>query len=287
MRQVSTRTETVNAFVDGELKGAEAAVFLGELAGDAALARQVSDLTRLKAAVQDSFDELPCHAPDLQELFDQYDAGGDRTGDRTGGWRTAIRRGLTGAGLRLLAGAGAAVAAVVLAAIVFFWQADGVARDGFVAQAIDAHHRWLTRPLPSDAPEGRRQLAAFQRLNDRIYVPDLSASKLSIGLVTRFGDDGVQVGYVGTRACHLSLFIRPTDTPGTLAMSEAMVRDSRVFSWRENRLDYALLAVGMDKIRLRLIAEDVLQATRLMQPFDRATQMALRLNRQKSQPCAA
>ncbi len=138
-----------------------------------------------------------------------------------------------------------------------------------------------------DASDGRRQLAAFQRLDDRIYVPDLSASKLCIGLVTRFGDNGVQVGYVGTRSCHLSLFIRPSGAPGILPLKEEMERDSRVFTWRENRLDYALLAVGMDRTRLRLIAEDVLQATRLMQPFDRATQMALRLNRQKSQPCAA
>jgi hypothetical protein len=36
---------------------------------------------------------------------------------------------------------------------------------------------------------------------------------------------------------------------------------------------------------LRLIAEDVFQATRLMQPFSQETRMALLENRQKSQPC--
>jgi hypothetical protein len=68
-------------------------------------------------------------------------------------------------------------------------------------------------------------------------------------------------------------------------MRENMVRDSRVFTWRANRLDYVLLAVGMDQNRLRLIAEDVFKASRLMQPFNQKTQMALLENRQKSQPC--
>lgn len=286
MTIADNKTDTINAYVDGELTGAEAAAFLRELAGDGDLARRVAELTMLKSALRESFDDIPCPDSNLQEIFRRHDAACGRDGPIRR-WMASLRPRLGGHGAGILLGAGVALMVVILAGAMFFWQAGGSARDGFVADAIQAHRQWLLQPPTADDPAGRRQLAAFQLQNGDIYVPDLSASKLSIGLVTQFDGDGVQVGYVGTRSCHLSLFIRPGDALGPLALNEALVGDVRVFRWRENRLDYALLAVGMDPDRMRLIANDVVQATRLMQPFDGNTQMTLRLNRQQSQPCAA
>jgi len=276
-------SEMLNAFVDGELPGVDSAALLRDLATKPDLAQEMSDLTRLKTAVQASYDDLPCREPDLDLLFSRH----DRASRRGFGVFWSRLRDILGALTTLppVAKGAMAVATVLVAATLTMWIARQGPTDSFVAEAIGAHHKWLEQTPKQPTNHGIAQLAAFHARNQNIYVPDLKASKLRIGWVAAFGNDGVHVGYVGTRDCHLSLFIQPTEKFSKLPLTLATVSENRVFRWRANRLDYALLAVGMDQGRLRLIAEDVFQATRLMQPFDRETQMALRLNRKQSQAC--
>jgi len=280
MIDLKSPIEELHAFVDGELGGAASAAFLRELSDNPALAHQVAELTALKASVQEACKELPGRMPDLDRIFAEHDRQVRILKARH--WRDWFASWQNVPGY-----AGAALVAIILVATLSlgWFTYPGFTRESrLVAQAIERHHAWLQQPTRT-AQNGRAELASFQAHAPNIYVPDLAASKLRVATVTAFGADGVHVGYIGTRSCHLSLFIQPSDQAKAQALSENMVRDSRVFTWRANRLDYVLLAVGMDQNRLRLIAEDVFKASRLMQPFNQKTQMALLENRQKSQPC--
>ncbi|MFK5997890.1 MAG: hypothetical protein QM492_07250 [Rhodobacterales bacterium] len=273
--------EKLHAFVDGELSGAASAAFLRTLSSDPALAREVAALTALKASVQQACEKLPCREPDLDRIFAEHDKPQAQT-QKPRRWLARFEP-----WQKAWAYAGAVLVAVILVltlSVGWFSYSGFTQENRLVAQAIKVHKAWLQQPVQT-AQNGRAALISFQTQAPNIYVPDLAASKLRVAKVTAFGTGGVHVGYIGTHSCHLSLFILPSDQAAAQAMRENTVRDSRVFTWRANRLDYVLLAVGMDQTRLRLIAEDVFQATNLMQPFSQETRLALRLNRQNSQPC--
>ena len=272
--------ETLNAYVDGELSATDSAALVRAMSNDSALAEQVVLLSRLKESVAELYAEVPCNLPDLDALYRQYDerhhagpSGGFDFGTFNP-FRFIRRPGYVLAG---------AVTCVFLAVAVW----AGLSRPTvptLVSRAIDHHDRWQRQKVLTKQ-ETRTRLARLERDGRDIYVPDLSASKLSIVRVDRFGKAGLHVGYLGTRRCHLSLFIVPAKTLGSNTLSERLIGASRVFIWRENHFEYVLLAEGMDTTRLRLIAEDVYRATRTMQPFSRETRMALMLNREQSQPC--
>lgn len=275
--------ETLNAYVDGELNGPEAAALVRDLVGNPTLAQRVSELTALKATVRTIYDDLPCKSPDLQKLYAEHDrqhAGLAR------GWHKLREIFPQFVRTHWAMATGGALGVAVLAGLLAGWLALQPASDGVIAEAIAAHRQWLQTPNTDNPGKGATQLAAFEAVNRKIFIPDLRASELRITRVSPFGVNGVHVGYQGTRGCHLSLFVQPTSALGNLPLDARMVSANEAYRWRLNSLDYVLLAVGMDPERLKLIADDVYLAVKRGQPFDRQTRMALRLNRQQSVPCA-
>ena len=274
--------ETLHAFIDGELPAARAAVLVRALAKHPELAEKVAELTALKGAVQESCTEIPCPIPDLDKIFAEASSndgapGGTPQENLFKRWLRASRIPL---GL-----SGGLLAAVVAGGLFAGWLGHGTHQGNLTEQAIRLHQQWLEAPQQQISNTGPVQLADLRESVPGIYIPDLRASKLRISHLERFGIGGIHVGYVGTRSCHLSLFIRPTGDTAPLPVREQLIGKDRVFAWRVNRFDYVLLAVGMDQGRLELIASDVAEATRLLQPFDQTTELALRLNRQQSQAC--
>lgn len=123
------------------------------------------------------------------------------------------------------------------------------------------------------------------------YVPDLSASKLSVAYVDSeaevLGAPAIVIGYTGTRGCKLTLIASP-------ALGQAS-SDPRLYSeggksaygWRVGKIEHLLVADGMDPARFDLIAESIYRASIERLPFDDEVRTALVENRQNSKPCHA
>ncbi len=257
--------EELNAYVDGELDTHDSARVARSVATDPALAEQVAILTRLKAAAADSLEpvDLPAVKP--------------------------TRR------LRWYGAAAAAVVLMVAAGVGTYVATSPSQEDaGLLQRAAAAHRTWIER----DEAEGVREvgagvlLASLHRLGSEAHVPDLSASRLTISMVTTVppsGADGpaLHIGYTGTRGCHISLWISPAG--GTLGprLVERRAGPVRSFVWRAGSLAYVLINSGMDEGRFSLIATTVHRATLERLPLDAEMRMALRESREASLPCSA
>jgi len=271
--------ETLHAYVDGELSAHEAATLLRRMAGDPDLAERVATLTRLKSELRDLPLPPGLKAPDLDALeahARHEPAPRAARGISRWGW---------------LAGMAAAIA--VVAVLAGMWVSgpraggsDGLSRSGVVAAAVARHLEWLKGPADSGGNGPEVTLTAFARRHGRVYVPDLGASGLHVVRTAPFAERGVQVGYVGVHDCRLSLFILPDAGALAAPLREMKRGAARVFAWRTNRLDYFLIAVGMDPSRLDLISKAVFDATRNLQPFGPAIQLALDLNHRTARSCA-
>ncbi len=268
--------QTVSAYVDGELPPHEAAALLRRMAGDHELADRVAALTQLKSEMRD----LPVPGGLDTDALMAASSRAAGAGRRRRRWRMAAIAASVVA-LALMAGLWAALPRP--AAI-----AEG--GDGLIRAAVSQHLKWMEGPAsgsPVEAFTGpRTSLAAFAREYGNVYVPDLGATKLHLVRSAPFGKDGVQVRYVGVHDCRLSLFIIPDPAARPSPLRKIAHPDARVFAWRANRLDYLLVAAGMDPARLDLISRAVFEATNNLQPFNATTQVALDLNHRQSRPCA-
>jgi anti-sigma factor RsiW len=191
MTDLTYPIEELHAFVDDELDGVASAAFLRKLSGNPALAREVAELTALKASVKAVGKEFPCRAPDLDRIFAEHDRQVHaRKPNRFLAWLESWQN------ARGYAGAVLVAVILVLTFSVGWFAYPGFNREsGLVAQAIERHHAWLQQPTRT-AQNGRAELASFQAHAPNIYVPDLAASKLRVATVTAFGADGVHVGYI-------------------------------------------------------------------------------------------
>ena len=254
--------EDLNAYVDGELAPPQAAAVARALAEDRKLADQVAALTRLKAAVHETVAgvELPQIAPQRHS--------------------------------RRLAVPIAAAAALLLAVGAGLFL--GVLRPAepvWLARVLAAHRQWVKDDRRLDEPlQAGVVLARLHQLDPDAQVPDLAAARLAVDFVGPFDPDGknqgLLIGYVGTRSCHVSLLIFPA--PAGLGEEQQEYRhgSASLFAWRAGRLGYVLTAVGMDESHLTLIARTVEQAIRERQPLDAEARTALRHSRNVSRPCA-
>ncbi len=289
MFQKSTYSdEELNAFIDNELPANEAAALLRALSEDRQLAMRVSDLTRLKAEVRACIDDDVLSVPDIDAI---YRAAPRRHGRLTAAIRKILHR-LVPFDLRargkMAWGVTGGIAVVLFFAVVI--SGAGSIRkpagqaDEFLARALETHYRWIAQPA-GPAMKGPLHLADFIPDSGRIMVPDLSATRLSISLLERFGTGGLHIGYAGIHGCRLSLFIRGAADGKVMALQKRRQGKARAYLWSTENLDFALMAVGMDPSRLDLIATDVFNATQTMQPLAEKTRMALRSNLQQSRTC--
>ncbi len=314
--------EVLNAYVDGELPSHEAAMLLRQMARNPELAERVAILTRLRMELRDLPLPRGLDINDLETLAAGVPPArpGARGGEdalagrgRESAGVTGSRAGIGPAGWAVRwparwPGRAVSAAAVVLLLVAIPFgmtryrtaysdavstrpqdpsPADQVAPSGTIEAAVARHMEWLAQPATTTGPGRGPTLARFARRHGRVYVPDLGASKLQMVRTEPFGKDGVRVGYVGIHDCRLSLFILPDTLGAPVPMREITMGKARVFAWRANQLDYLLVAAGMDRTRLNLISKAVYGATRNLQPFAPATQLALDLNHRNSRACVS
>ena len=252
--------EKLNAYVDGELDSIEAAGVARAIADDIHLADQVSALSRLRSAVTEGFE-----APDLKLPAPE----------NARRWQPAI--------------AACFAFFLFVAGSVFLSGLDRSLGGKWLMHAWELHQGWSI-DQPADGRAGLLP-ARFTEAVAGAYVPDLSASKLSLVFATvrEFSDNwkALLVGYRGTRGCKVSLvaFAHPQDLGETLRY----IREGRneAYAWRAGSLAYVLMSDGMDSNRFRLLAESVRYTSRQHLPFDKKTVLALRKSRDKSAPCFA
>jgi anti-sigma factor RsiW len=253
--------ETLNAYVDGEMDAAAAADVARAIARDPALAHEVAALSRLRSAVAESIEAPPITIPAPPSITDR---------------RTAIA---------------ASVALMVFIAGSFLVSTlDRGPGVSWLARTWQVHRGWSLEGVATP-DRATPQFAQFAEAVPGAYVPDLSASRLSLvhAAVVPFTGrrQALLAGYRGTRGCRISLLIFPS--PGSLGEAIEPLRDggNEAYGWRSGSLGYVILSDGMDSERFRLLAETVLHASRQHLPFDKKTRIALRNSRDKRAPCMA
>ncbi|NQU70922.1 MAG: hypothetical protein HQ514_10255 [Rhodospirillales bacterium] len=261
--------ERSNAFADGELDRQGRSEVLKDAAEDPRLARELSNLERLKSAISDSVD-----TPDINLAAMTGKHGGHRS------WRRPVMA--MAACLVLFVAAGLAWSVI----------GPGVGSGGSnhgvpVAWAIGAHNSW------SSADSASQSRVVLRPANIRLnaHVPDLSAAKLHIAHIgesrTLGGLPAMVIGYRGTRGCRVTLLIdgSPAEPGGKAIFFK--VDKLIAMIWQAGSLRHVILAEGMAEARFRLIAETVRRTSLERLPVDDVTRMALAQSRAKSPPCAA
>jgi anti-sigma factor RsiW len=253
--------EMLNAYVDGELDTAAAAEVARAVAEDLALAREVAALSSLRSAVADSVDAPPLSVP---------------ASSPTAGRRTAIA-----AGIAIL---------VFIAGSLLVSSLDRNVSADLIARAWHTHRGWSIESVTAQS-RATLLLAQYTEAVPGAYVPDLSASRLSLvhTAVLSFAQQRqvLLAGYRGTRGCKISLLVfRSLDALGE-ALSSFRDGGNEAYGWRAGLLGYVIMSDGMDSGRFKQLAESVRRSSRSHTPFDDETRIALRKSRDKSAPCAA
>lgn len=252
--------EILNAYVDGELNPIDAAEVARAIADDIELANQVSALSRLRSAVTKGFEAPLIKMP---------------APVKAGRWNPAI----------------AACFAFLLfvAGSVFLSGLDRPLDSKWLMHAWELHQGWsINQPADGDGGAGLLPPQLTEVVMGA-YVPDLSASKLSLvhAKVGEFSDNwkALLVGYRGTRGCKVSLiaFARPHDLGETLRFIHE--GGNEAYAWGVGSFGYVIMSDGMDSNRFRLLALSVRHTSRQHLPFDKRTVIALRKSRDKSAPC--
>jgi anti-sigma factor RsiW len=250
----------LNAYVDGELPPAEAAVIAEAIARDRALAEQAALLTSLKAAVGE------CHETvDAKRALARYHRG-----------------------RRRLAWAAAFLIGAFLAS--FFVMVDFQDPTGASLLAARAvHEQWVkTGPGIPSPSAGERLKTSLTDLDLAAYVPDLSAAKLRFAhlrQVPMATGKGLHIGYLGSHGCMVSLVVAPDagDLEETLVLYDSA--RGPTYGWRVGDYGYFLMGDKMAPARLSVIAEILLMATRERAVIGEPMLLALRRSREANPPC--
>ena len=253
--------EMLNTYVDGELDAAAAAEVAKAVAEDPSLAREVAALTRLRSAVAESIEAPPLSVPEPPS---------------TGGRTAAI--------------AASIAFALFVAGSVLVLNLDRNVGADWLARAWQMHRGWSIEGVTAQT-RASLLLAKYAEAVPGAYVPDLSASRLSLVHATVAPFTGQRrallAGYRGTRGCKISLLVfRTLDALGE-ALSPFRDGTNEAYGWRAGPLGYVIMSDGMDSGRFRLLAESVRHTSRQHVPFDKETRLALRESRDKSAPCMA
>lgn len=260
--------ERLNAYVDGELDPQARADVAAAVAARPDLAAQVAILTRLKAAMDDTLEEV---------------AWKDVISKRVSLWPERPWRHVAAAVL---------LAAIAIAAATMFEWHGADNRMAWLAPPIAAHDAWVMSGETGFAGGGAGDmLVGFAALGGKIELPNLSAGKLTISgarfvAAGRDRPPAVHVAYSGTRGCRVTLWITlaPTELGSDLKLYESAL-PYRVYGWRAGSLAYALVS-GVDPARLEVIARIARKVTlERAQPNDEMT-TALRRSRAESPPCS-
>ena len=250
------RWQQVNAYVDGELDPAMAADVAAAVANDRALAGAVAAISRLKAAAAEGL-ETPAISLEMPRRP----------------WR------------RIALAASVVLGIGLVAAVSLQRGEDG---PGSLARLGERHASWAAAESPDtgDSLAGVT-LAGLAQLGFAAEIPDLSEAGLLLAQVSVVGgrdaDGGLQVRYLGSRGCRVSLFVERASGEGAVGRRD--VGSVYAASWLVRDLRYTLMASGMHEPRFGTIAAAAEAATRRDRPTVDTLREALRSQREQSPPC--
>ena len=267
----------INAFVDGELEPSAARALAEAAAQDPELAKQISALRRLKSAATQSVEKAALNLPEPALPREA---------------RPFVRLGAPAGRRRLVMAACLALLFLGAAAVTTgLWLRSGPA--DWTARGWSLHEAWLAEGGASETGDSAAPLlAALRHLGPDAQAPQLDAARLRLDYVAApVSPDGggrfLHLGYSGTRGCRLSLFLFEAEADWPQAL-ESLSEGARLAArWRVGRLDYLLLARGMERGRFELIAGMMAESTRARRGFDDDARTALRESREASPPCRA
>lgn len=266
MTQIRPSFEELNAYVDNELPADRAADIAQAIARHPDVAEKVASLSRLRSVLAKS-----CEPPELAI-------------PRAEKPRFSQSRWLVAACAAFL---------FVCAALLVYPSVEQGSGPNWMEAAWKLHDGWTPPAKGSvERPENWLVQTSGQGASFAdVYVPDLSATKLSVAFVDTeaavSGEPAVIIGYTGTRGCKLTLIASPAlgETSGEPRLYSEGGKSA--YGWRVGKIGHLLIADGMDPTRFELIARSIYRASIERLPFDDEERTALFENRQKSKPCLA
>lgn len=242
--------QALNAMADGELDAAEQAALAARLSREGRLVAGLGRITNLKAALA----EVGSDAPPMP----RFEPPPPR--------------------VRLTPGRIAAAAACLALLVLPL---------GRMSQPTPFELALASHRIFASAEDGvdSSGVVMAQAMRPKTIVPDLSDA----GLVVRYvatemmlGQEALHLGYVGSRGCRLSLWMRA----GAHAFAPvASAGRSEMAAWYANGVSYLLLASGMPAHRFKVIATAAERATREAGDVAVEERLALRAGRAASPPC--
>ncbi len=260
--------ETLNAYVDGELDVAQSAAVARAIAADRELARQASNLSKLRSSIVECM-EIPEIAMPKS----------GKARKRSSGSRLAV---MVAAGLAFL---------ILASGSLIKYQMERSMQAQWFSPAWNIHTAWVLPVAGFDVETLSPKLERAAGVLSHAYIPDLSSAKLYLAYTSDQyaigGQAALLVGYAGTRGCKVSLLMVPT----SVSLSEELTYFERsaktAYGWQAGELDYILMAEGMDTKRFKTVAEAIYKASFERLPVDNKTRMALVESRNTSLPCNA
>lgn len=254
--------EDINAYVDGELSTEDAARVASAVASDPNLARQVAQLTELKA-------KLPDIVPPMPEIVlpDQEARLAARMS-----W-SPFRMGAAVALLAMLFLSGAGV-----------YLYKGEPDRTLAGLAIAVHEDWAKiepTVAPGAVPVASADLGSLTNLS----LTSAGLTLTTTQKMTWYGHQTLRLGFVGTRGCKVSLFA--IDTQDDVLIPRDVSRNLRTAHWRSERGTYLLLGSGMDWARFAVLSDALRQFSQQLTPFGPEVEQRLAASRAEALPCHA
>ncbi|MEK9660296.1 MAG: hypothetical protein VW644_00920 [Alphaproteobacteria bacterium] len=263
-----SESETLGAYVDGELDTAKAADIAARIARDPAMARRAAVLMRLKASAASAF-RSDSFVPDLD------DPEPLRPATR---WRAAL--------------ATAAAIVVLFTGVVGVQLYSGQQSPDWLTAAAAQHAAMADQPAqPALQLTGLERVAGFQP-----YIPNLASARLQPVASAPFRRDGsvapagIALHFRGTRGCKVTyIAFMLDDTPDLPGEKLAPIDGAGVegYGWRVGDIGYLLIARGMDQTRLTTLAGTIHEASRKHRLLDDAARTRLADSRTNSRACVA
>ena len=262
---MNCRWEMLGAYVDGELTQEERAEIAAELARDPDVAARVASLSLLKACTASA---APAPPP-LQML--QVPAPPSRTV-------------LTFAARALLATCAAIVLAMIVSSALQMRAPMPVLELTALRQATSLHEAWL-------AGIGTPETFAFQGNPWPAGAPDLREAKLRLVHVHRASDrehHGAArfFGYLGPNGCRLGLRISDDYSGHPSDPRAVRLGDISGYVWERDGKAYAIVARGMDPLRLTSLASVIARILERQNRIDNDLRVALRRSATTGSACS-
>jgi hypothetical protein len=259
-------SETLGAYVDGELSTHERAEVASAIAIDPDLAQQVATLSSLKAALGSANCGLEGPLDIDLELPDKENSRLL--------WVAAI--------------AGVFVLGTIIATLIM--NSASLLPNQGLRLAEEVHKNWLEQEVQSGTPEQHPSFVNLDYLQIDAYVPDLSRVNLTFSGVRNISSAnsrGMHIGYRGPSGCMVSLVVL-NNTVGLSPELAYFERDGHLlYGWQVKQTGFYLLAYKMDAARLGEVARVVNRLTRERLPLDPESIIALKQARTESKPFLA